>query len=135
MFAEDPTCNYPETITVTKLPAWAIHNEDSKDFTIPETGDLSLIGSYTVTMRGEIEIPDDATMTTFSTMFVQYDFVIIMKPCAVTSYTDTTRVTLIEYFVSDPMLTDGPYAFAQNPACGYDETVTVSNLPAFATHN
>ena len=41
---------------------------------------------------------------------------------------------ILSYFIGDPTLTDGPYEFTQDLACGYDETITVSNLPAFATH-
>ena len=50
-FDEDPVCNYPETVTLTNLPNFVIHNEESSDFTIPQTGDLSLLGQYTVTIR------------------------------------------------------------------------------------
>ena len=134
-FTESPICEYPETITVTNLPPWAIHNDFSKDFTIPSTSDLSLIGSYSVTLRGEIEVPDDATLTTYSPMFVEYDFTIFIEPCIVNTYSDTLKVTLIEYFIGDPTLVDGNYMFKQDPFCGYDETVTVSNVPAFAVHN
>lgn len=37
--------------------------------------------------------------------------------------------------MTDPDLTDGSYAFEQSPACGYEETTMVSNLPPFAIHN
>ena len=110
-FTESPICEYPETITVTNLPPWAIHNDFNKDFTIPSTSDLSLIGSYTVTLRGEIEVPDDATLTTYSPMFVEYDFIIFIEPCIVNTYSDTLKVTLIEYFIGDPTLIDGNYMF------------------------
>ena len=64
-FDESPVCNYPETVTVTNLPVWTIHNVASSDFTIPQNGNLSLVGSYTVTLRSEIKIPIDHTKTTF----------------------------------------------------------------------
>ena len=35
------------------------HNEATSDFTIARNSDLSLIGSYTVSVRSEILIPDD----------------------------------------------------------------------------
>ena len=80
-------CDYPETVTVTNLPVFANHNEATSDFTIPQNNDLSLIGEYTVTLRSEIEVPNDHTKTIFTTMFVEYDFVIQVEECLVTSYT------------------------------------------------
>ena len=32
-------------------------------------------------------------------------------------------------------MTDGTYAFEQSPFCDYTETISVTNLPSFATHN
>ena len=37
-------------------------------------------------MRGEIQVPDDHTMFTFTTYFVEYDFSVIIEPCVVGSY-------------------------------------------------
>ena len=59
IFTEDPVCNYPETVTLTDLPLWAQHNENTSDFTIPQTGDLSLIGEHVVTISSEIRVPTD----------------------------------------------------------------------------
>ena len=84
-FDESPVCNYPETVTVTNLPAWAQHNIASSDFTIPQNGNLSLVGSYTVTLRSEINIPNDYTNTTFKTFFVEYPFQIQIE-CVVNIY-------------------------------------------------
>ena len=61
IFDEDPVCNYPEIVTVTNLPSFAKHNEATSDFTIPQNNDLDLIGEYTVTLRSEIQVPDDYT--------------------------------------------------------------------------
>lgn len=68
-FIETPACQYPETVIVTNLPSFAHHNEGTSDFTIPQTNDLTLLGSYKVSLRSEINIPDDYTMTTYTTMF------------------------------------------------------------------
>ena len=73
-------------MTVTNLPAFANHNEPSSDFTIPQNNDLDLIGEYTVTLRSEISVPDDHTQTTFTTLFVEYDFVIQVEECIVNDY-------------------------------------------------
>ena len=72
IFDEDPVCNYPETVTVTDLPVFATHNEQNSDFTILQNNDLSLIGEYTVTLKSEIQVPDDHTQATFTPFFVEY---------------------------------------------------------------
>ena len=70
VFDEDPVCNYSETVTLTGLPAFVTHNaQTSDDFTLPQNDDLSLIGSYTVTIRSEIQVPTDHTQTVFDTLF------------------------------------------------------------------
>lgn len=135
VFEEDPVCNYPETVTVTNLPAWAVHNDGAADFTIPSTSDLSLIGEYIVTLKSEICTPDDFTGTTCTPLIAEYEFPIYMEPCIVTSYFDSETVGIIEYFIGASAITDGSYAFTQDQACGYPETVTVTNLPAWAVHN
>ena len=61
VFDEYPVCNYPETVTVTNLPAFAIHDELASNFVIPQNSDLGLIGEYTVTLKSEIQVPDDYT--------------------------------------------------------------------------
>ena len=63
-------------MTVTNLPSFANHNEATSDFTIPQNNDLDLIGEYTVTLRSEIQVPDDYTQSTYTTVFTEYDFVI-----------------------------------------------------------
>ena len=54
IFTEDPVCQYPETVTLTNLPSFVEHNESTSDFSIPHNADLSLIGSYVVTIKSEI---------------------------------------------------------------------------------
>ena len=76
IFDENPVCNYPEAVTVTNLPTFATHNEFSSDFTISKTNDLGLIGEYTVNLCSEIDVPDDYSMTTFTTLVFDYDFLI-----------------------------------------------------------
>jgi len=62
-FTQTPLCNYPETVTVTDLPAFAFHNVNSSKFEIPQTENLTLDGIYTVTLRSEIQVPTDYTKT------------------------------------------------------------------------
>ena len=68
-------------------------------------------------------------------MFAEHDFIVYMEPCLITSYDATTKVTVIVYNVNQATLTDGKYVFDETPFCGYQETVIVTNLPAFATHD
>ena len=62
-------------------------------------------------------------------------FTVFMEPCLITSYEATTKVTVIVYNVNQLSLTAGNYVFDESPFCGYPETVAVTDLPAFATHN
>ena len=41
---------------------------------------------------------------------------------------------MIQYFIGGSTLTEGNYAFTQKPACGYDESITVTGVPAFVTY-
>ena len=89
IFEEDPVCNYEEIVTLTNLPAFTIHNEASSDFDLPFNNDNTLIGSYVVTIRSEISVPDDYTQTTFTAMFSEYEFKIFIQPCIVSTYFTT----------------------------------------------
>jgi hypothetical protein len=40
--------------------------------------DLDLMGSYTVTIRSEISVPEDYTGTSFKTLADEYDFTIFV---------------------------------------------------------
>lgn len=51
------------------------------------------------------------------------------------TYVDTLQVGTIVYNIGQPDLTAGDYIFDENPQCGYPETVTITNLPVWATHN
>ena len=69
------------------LPPFVDHNEPSSDFTIPQNGDLSLLGEYIVTMNSKICVPDDYSQATCTTMEVEYDFKVIVDYCIVNDYT------------------------------------------------
>ena len=118
------------------MPDFINHNEDTSDFDLPATSDLDLIGEYTVTIRSEIEVPDDPSGTTTTTMFVEYDFTIFVEPCIVNTYTATQEVADISYNIgANELLNVSPYVFDEDPVCNYPETVTLTNLPIFVTHN
>ena len=129
-------CGYPETVTITGLPNFVTHNEGTSDFNIPKISDLDLIGEYTVTIRSEIEVPDDATSGTTTTKFVEYEFTVLIQPCIVNTYTATLEVANISYNIGAPdLLNVGPYVFDEDPVCNYPEIVTLTDLPVFVTHN
>ena len=110
VFDENPVCNYPETVTFTDLPTFVTHNAPtSDDFTVPVNNDLSLLGSYTVTIRSEIEVPDDYTKTTFTKWFEEYDFIVYMQPCVVGKYEATQMITKIVYNVNALDVTSNKY--------------------------
>ena len=111
-FDESPICMYAETVTVTNLPSFVIHNLATADFTIPQTFDLALIGEYKLRIRSEISIPNDSTSTTFTKKFAEYDFLVRMEPCVVDSYSSTKTVSVIDYNIGAPALTSGSYSFA-----------------------
>ena len=89
-----------------------------------------------MTIRSEIEVPDDASSGTTTTMFVEYEFTVYIEPCIVNTYKATLEVADISYNIGTSELTNvSPYVFDENPFCNYPETVTLSNLPIFVTHN
>ena len=101
VFDEEPVCNYLETVTLSNLPPFVTHNAPATDdFSVPYTADLDLIGAYTVTIRSEIQVPDDHTKTSFTTMSAEHEFIVLMEPCLITSYESTTTVILIVYNVN-----------------------------------
>ena len=53
-------------MTILDLPAFVTHNDASSDFTVLKSSDDSLVGEYTVTVRSEVQVPDDYTKSTFT---------------------------------------------------------------------
>ena len=85
-------CGYSETVTVKNLPAFALHNQATSDFTILKNNDPSLLAEYVVTLKSEICVPDDHTQSTCTTMAAEYDFKIIIESCIVNTYSATLKV-------------------------------------------
>ena len=101
VFDEDPLCGYPETVTLSDLPVFVTHNgPTSDDFTVPFNNDLALIGSYVVTIRSEISIPDDYTKTAFTTLTADHEFIVFIEPCQVSTYEATKKTKVIVYNVN-----------------------------------
>ena len=135
-FMQIPSCGYEETVTIVNLPDFVTHNEGTSDFTVEEVTELSLMGRYVVGVRSEICVPDDYTQATCTVMAFEYDLEILIEPCIVDTFTATKKVQDISYHVGEPGLTAiGSYKFDENPVCNYQQTVTLTNLPSFITHN
>ena len=41
----------------------------------------------------------------------------------------------MEYEIGASGITDGYYVFTESPACGYTNTMIITNLPSFMTHD
>ena len=109
VFEQQPSCVYPEQVTLTNLPNFVTQNVPEADFTVPSSFDLSFIGQYTVTIRGEIQVPVDAKKSDFTTYTEEYDFLVTIQPCIITDYADTVRVIELRYNIGQEDLTDGFY--------------------------
>ena len=68
-------------------------------------------------------------------MTVQYEFPIRVQPCQVDTYSRVIVAGPINFNIGKPTYIDGLYSFGEDPICDYAETVTVTNLPSFVTHN
>ena len=111
-FDEEPFCGYPETVTLTNLPTFLTHNEDSSDFTVQESSDLSLIGEYTVNIKSEIRPPKGPWKVKFHTFEVSYDFLVVIEPCIVDNYEVLEAAANIAYIIGFPDLRNvSPYSF------------------------
>ena len=136
VFDELPFCGYSETVTLAGLPSFVTHNVATSDFTVPLKGDLSLIGEYVVNIKSSICVPNDYTKSLCTTMTVNYNFKVIVEACIVTSFKDTLTVATITYALGSPTLANvSSYEFTEFPDCGYPKTVSLTNLPAFVSHN
>lgn len=135
VFDETPFCGYPESVSVLDLPSFVVHNEDSSDFLIPQTSDLGLIGEYTASIKSAISVPDDFSKASFTEWADAYEFKIFVEPCRIDAYEAVLVAGPITYRVGEPAVTDGAYSFLQTPACGYPESLTVTDLPAWVAHN
>ena len=67
---------------------------------MPYTNDLELIGSYVVTIKFEICVPNDYTQAACTVMLSEHDFTVFIEPCLVTNYDATTVVDVIVYNVN-----------------------------------
>lgn len=81
-----------------------------------------------MTVRSEISVPDDASQSSYSTLFDEFEIVIEIR-CIINTFSDTARVPTINYILGSPEITSGTYAFEQSPFCDYPETVALTNLP------
>lgn len=81
-FQDSPNaCGYDQTIDVTGVPAFVIHDDVSREFTVLETLDQSLIGSYAVAIDVKIQVPTDYTKSTFTEHTHRTYVMIYVEPC------------------------------------------------------
>lgn len=65
------------------------HQEQTKNFLIAKTEDFSLDGRYTVTLRSEIQVPDDHTFASYTTWAQEFTFEVVMiDPCKTSVLSD-----------------------------------------------
>ena len=70
-----------------------------------QTTDLTLVGTYVMTVRSEILQPLDYTKTTFKTLFNEFTFEVeVVHPCRSTELFDPI-VTDMEQVVKQPAIT------------------------------
>ena len=134
-FVQNPKCGYPETLSITEVPWFVSHDKSSFSFTVPYMSVNDSVGAYSVRIRNSISVPNDATKVSSTPYEVDYTLKIYISPCAVKSYTQTRTVGIITYPISSPTLTSPSYLFSQSPDCDYSQTITVTGLPSFMTHN
>ena len=68
-------------------------------------------------------------------MFVEYDFEIQIEECIINAYDATQIIPDLTYIIGDPDFLSASYLFDESPVCNYPETVTVTDLPSFASHD
>ena len=107
-------------MTLVNLPDFVTHNQGTQDFTIEQNADLGIIGEYKVTIRSEIEIPNDHTATTYTKMLSEYDFVIQVNGCQISDYRAVQDTMAMTYTIGQDNLYSSLYSFEQVPACGYE---------------
>jgi hypothetical protein len=95
------------------------HDIGPASFYLPKSVDLSLLGEYTFTIRSEITVPDDYTMTTSTVIFVEEIVTVYVEPCFVDTYIDTIRVADITYNIAVDDKNYSHYEFDETPFCNY----------------
>ena len=60
---------------------------------------------------------------------------VIVDPCQVATLIGSITGAPISYSLATPATTGAQYTFLEDLACGYDQSITVTGLPAFASHD
>lgn len=70
------------------MPSFVTHNDIAKSFTV-STDDFANEGPYTLTIINSIEVPDDWTQSSFTTIQAEVDLTIqILATCERTQFVD-----------------------------------------------
>ena len=93
------------------------------------------INRYRVTVNAILTFFTDSTMTTQETLTAKAILTVYVNPCEVTEFRELIKIEKIESFVGNGAMNGGNYEFSQGGVCNYPQTITLINLPSFATHN
>jgi len=85
---QEPSCGYGQTLSVTGLPAQGFlrHLPLSTRFQMIETSDTNDVGSYTIQVEAQIEVPVDATSAATQFLTSQFQFELRVNPCFVETF-------------------------------------------------
>ena len=123
-FQEQPKiCDYEQTITLDGVPDFVEHDDLNREFTVFETYDQSLVGSYPVTIKTLISVPTDYTKTSFVDYEAEQTFMIYVEPCKVDTIDANIVMPDMYYNIGEPDLFE-QYDFIQIPFCQYTFTQT-----------
>lgn len=112
-FVQSPACGYSVAISLTGLPSFMTANHpSSNDFNVDSIIDSSLMGSYSVTIHAEIQVPDDHTQSTFTTWAAEQTFSVYVQPCQLTSVSAVVFATEVIQSIGESGKTGGAYEFA-----------------------
>ena len=84
---QTPNC-YVETVSMSPSESWLSVNSGSSqiDLNLASTYDRNLIGDHVFTLTKSISVPDDHTLTSYSTVEVEEQFTVhILDPCLTTT--------------------------------------------------
>lgn len=104
------------------------HDEDARTFTVVQTSDPEFYGIYNIKVIAQFnQLNIDKS---YSLVSQSIDVKLTVSPCYVITYEVISEpIEPIIYTLHDPSFSFGQYAFAQEPHCGYAETVQVTVSP------
>ena len=77
---------------------------------MPATNDLSLIGSYPITVKAEVTQFTDYTKTASTTLENAFDYTVYLNPCLINDFT-TIPINKVTYTIGASAETSQTYSF------------------------